>query len=418
MKKRPSSEVDGGTSPLPPVHPEKVNVSKSKTEIDFPLNDANTSAVLRKKRKLSEIKKSKKAQRTQFLQRPNQHSLSPSLVSLQSPNGPISVHNSSSECLPSEAAGGVACVRPFSTAATSRSSGAASDVHTAATAPDSSASSPAMWLVVGLGNPGDEYAATRHNMGFRVLDALASHMNLTFSTASPSSYPFSHRLRACLSSLLHPSPSNTPSRTSSPPSSPPLSSSSSETAPHTSPPSSSAPPLAVATLAAKTSLGPLPPPPPPNLLAEIALGNLEGAPILLVKPLTYMNRSGSVVSVLACHYNIPPARILVVFDDLDLPSSAVKLRIKGSHGGHNGMRSVAEHISGRDDESFVDFPRLRCGVGRPPKGASIPDYVLTNFSPSEEEGVKQALKEAVLVIRSVAVMGVEKAVSGVRIKDP
>ena len=108
--------------------------------------------------------------------------------------------------------------------------------------------------------------------------------------------------------------------------------------------------------------------------AENALtgrGRIGDVPVLLAKPQTFMNRSGTSVSALARYHKIPKDRILIVADDLDTPLGALRLRTKGSHGGHNGLRSVQACMGGA-----ADIPRLRLGVGRPTDGTEIIDWVL------------------------------------------
>jgi len=99
--------------------------------------------------------------------------------------------------------------------------------------------------------------------------------------------------------------------------------------------------------------------------------------LVLLKPLTFMNNSGASVSQVANWYKIPPDKILIVYDDLDLPYGTIRLRPKGSAGGHNGLESVIRHI-GTDD-----LPRLRIGIGRPTSGSTV-SYVLSRFSKQEQ----------------------------------
>jgi len=99
--------------------------------------------------------------------------------------------------------------------------------------------------------------------------------------------------------------------------------------------------------------------------------------VRLVKPTTYMNRSGQAVGGIAEYYRIAPAAILVVHDELDLPTGAVRIKEGGGHGGHNGLRNIAAHLGTRD------FARVRLGIGRPGPGRDPIDYVLD--SPRAEE---------------------------------
>lgn len=112
--------------------------------------------------------------------------------------------------------------------------------------------------------------------------------------------------------------------------------------------------------------------------ALVAQGTIAGQRVLLAKPQTYMNASGEAVAPLARFYQIPLDRVMVIFDDLDLPLGTLRLRPGGGAGGHNGMRSIIHHL-GSDA-----FPRLRIGIGRPPGRMAPTAYVLQDFRPEEE----------------------------------
>lgn len=105
--------------------------------------------------------------------------------------------------------------------------------------------------------------------------------------------------------------------------------------------------------------------------------------VMLVKPLTYMNLSGECVRPLMDYYNIDVDDIIVLYDDLDFPPGELKIRQKGSAGGHNGMKSIIQHV-GTDN-----FKRVRLGIGRPTNGMKIVDYVLANFSKEESPAIQQ-----------------------------
>ena len=131
--------------------------------------------------------------------------------------------------------------------------------------------------------------------------------------------------------------------------------------------------------------------------------------IRLLKPLTYMNLSGQAIRAAIDWYKLPPESVLTVYDDMDLPLGRLRLRLSGSAGGHNGMKSAIAHL-GTDK-----FPRLRIGIGKPPTtSANDKDtisYVLGKFSPEESQLMDKVLK---LVIEAVEVsqkQGVEKAMS-------
>ena len=106
--------------------------------------------------------------------------------------------------------------------------------------------------------------------------------------------------------------------------------------------------------------------------AVIGSGRIAGRQVILAKPQTYMNRSGDAVGPLVAYYRVPPENVLVIYDELDLPLGALRLRPSGGSGGHNGMKSIINHLG-------QDFPRLRLGVGRPAGRMEAADYVLQDF---------------------------------------
>lgn len=145
--------------------------------------------------------------------------------------------------------------------------------------------------------------------------------------------------------------------------------------------------------------------------AVLGSGTVAGRhQVLLAKPMTFMNVSGEAVGRIVRQRGIPPARVLVVSDDLDSPLGRVRLRAKGGHGGHNGLRSIVQHLGGTHD-----FPRLKVGIGRPlPDGpVSVAEYVLQRFSPSERAEIDAAVGECLRAIDALLEHGVERAMSGV-----
>lgn len=110
---------------------------------------------------------------------------------------------------------------------------------------------------------------------------------------------------------------------------------------------------------------------------RLSLGQIEERAVVLLKPQTFMNESGHSVTLVARFYKVPPERMLVIFDDLDLPLGAVRLRAKGGSGGHKGMRSIIAQLGAQD------FPRVRVGIGRPPGRMDPAAYVLQNYSDKE-----------------------------------
>jgi len=180
-------------------------------------------------------------------------------------------------------------------------------------------------LVVGLGNPGREYAQTRHNVGFQIVTRLAETHGLNFSRMQNE--------------------------------------------------------------------------------ALVATGRIGDARVVLAKPQTWMNESGKAIGPLARFYKVEPARLLVVYDDLDIPAGTLRLRSEGGSGGHKGMRSVIEQRGGQD------FPRLRVGVGRPPGRMDAADYVLQPFTRDEEILMDGARDRAVEAIECFLAEGIVAAMN-------
>ncbi len=112
------------------------------------------------------------------------------------------------------------------------------------------------------------------------------------------------------------------------------------------------------------------------------------APMLLAKPLTFMNRSGDAVSALARYYDVASPDLLVVYDDIDLPFTRLRARARGSSGTHNGMRSVVERLG------TTEFPRLRLGVGRGDSRRDLADHVLAKFEPDEQSELETFITRA------------------------
>lgn len=110
--------------------------------------------------------------------------------------------------------------------------------------------------------------------------------------------------------------------------------------------------------------------------------------IFVLKPLTYMNLSGESVGQLMKYFQISVEDLVVIYDDLDLPPGKIRLRQKGSHGGHNGIKSIIQHL-GTDQ-----FNRIRVGIGRPDPGQAVPDYVLGRFSPDDQKKMDEAADQA------------------------
>lgn len=139
--------------------------------------------------------------------------------------------------------------------------------------------------------------------------------------------------------------------------------------------------------------------------AIVAEGAIAGRRVLVAKPQTFMNLSGSSVQGLAAFYRIPPEHILVIFDDLDLPTATLRIRPKGGSGGHGGMTDIIRRLGTQD------FPRVRFGIGRPPGRMDPAAYVLQRFSAGEEPAIAGAVSRAVAAVESWLRDGIEAAMN-------
>jgi len=138
--------------------------------------------------------------------------------------------------------------------------------------------------------------------------------------------------------------------------------------------------------------------------AIVGDGRVAGQRVILAKPQTYMNNSGDAVGPLANFYKMPPENIFVVYDEMDIPLGTIRLREKGGAGGHNGMKSIIQHIG-------QDFPRMRLGVGRPPGRMEPPAYLLQDFSNDQLPIVSDMIDEAIRAIETYLQEGIQMAMS-------
>lgn len=127
--------------------------------------------------------------------------------------------------------------------------------------------------------------------------------------------------------------------------------------------------------------------------SETARAELDGHPCHLLKPMTFMNRSGQAVAALARYYRIPVECILVVHDEIDLPPGTARFKRGGGHGGHNGLRDIIEVFGGA-----TDFLRLRLGVGHPGSAGEVVNYVLHPPSAADRTLIDTAIGEAIGVL--------------------
>ncbi|HJV47536.1 MAG TPA: aminoacyl-tRNA hydrolase [Bacillota bacterium] len=114
-------------------------------------------------------------------------------------------------------------------------------------------------------------------------------------------------------------------------------------------------------------------------------GRIGAEKVILLKPLTYMNLSGESLIQVLQFFKLESDDILVIYDDLDTVTGQIRLRMKGSAGGHNGIKSIVQHLG------TEEFDRIRVGIGRPPQGKKVVDYVLENFHPEEKKELESAV---------------------------
>jgi len=180
-------------------------------------------------------------------------------------------------------------------------------------------------LVVGLGNPGEDYARTRHNVGFLVADGLARALGASFSTK--------------------------------------------------------------------------------KFGAEIAEASVGQERVWIMKPQTYMNKSGEAVGPALRFWKLGLEDLVVAHDDLELEPFRVQIKVGGGHGGNNGVKSVNAHVGS------PDYVRVRVGVGRPPPRMDPADYVLGRFGRGEEKAVEACVVWAVEAAKTICELGAVKAMN-------
>jgi PTH1 family peptidyl-tRNA hydrolase len=137
--------------------------------------------------------------------------------------------------------------------------------------------------------------------------------------------------------------------------------------------------------------------------AAVATGLLAGVPVTLARPLAFMNVSGRPVAALAAFYKIPPERVLILHDELDLPFGAVRLKLGGGDNGHNGLRSVTAALGG------PGYHRTRIGIGRPPGRMDPAGFVLRDFSPAERKDLPLVLDLAADASEALVAAGLAAA---------
>lgn len=136
-------------------------------------------------------------------------------------------------------------------------------------------------------------------------------------------------------------------------------------------------------------------------------GKYKGDEIYLIKPRTFMNNSGEAVKAAMRGLRVKPDKLIVVYDDLDLPAGAVRVRKKGGPGGHKGVQSIIDRIG------TTEFPRVRIGIGRPKRsdGRDSVDYVLSPFDDDEMPAIKEAMETGAHAVLAVVAQGIDRSMN-------
>lgn len=134
-------------------------------------------------------------------------------------------------------------------------------------------------------------------------------------------------------------------------------------------------------------------------------GIIGGEKVILMKPQTYMNSSGESIRAAADYYKVDPEDILIVYDDISLAPGQLRIRAKGSAGGHNGIKSIIAHLGTQE------FPRVKVGVGEKPSRMDLADYVLGHFSKEEQATMADAVKEAADAVCEIVNVGIAQAMN-------
>ncbi len=143
-----------------------------------------------------------------------------------------------------------------------------------------------------------------------------------------------------------------------------------------------------------------------NFNALVAETFLDGEKILIVKPQTFMNLSGEAVAPIVNFYKIDAENLIVAHDDMDLPIGTIRLRPKGSSGGHRGVESIIQHLGGEEK-----FPRVRIGIGRPPENWAVNSHVLSPFFAQDKDKISAAIENLVPAVICIFREGINKAMN-------
>ena len=150
--------------------------------------------------------------------------------------------------------------------------------------------------------------------------------------------------------------------------------------------------------------------------ALVAETFFDGEKIFLVKPQTFMNLSGEAVGAITDFYKVPTENLIVAHDDMDLPVGKIRLRPKGSGGGHHGVESIIQHLGGEKN-----FSRVRIGIGRPPQNWTVNNHVLSQFSAEDFEKISATIEDLIPAVQCIFSDGIDIAMNKFnpkKIKNP
>lgn len=139
--------------------------------------------------------------------------------------------------------------------------------------------------------------------------------------------------------------------------------------------------------------------------AIVGRGVIEGMKVILAKPQTYMNLSGESIREIADFYKIDPENMIIIYDDISLDVGRLRIRKKGSAGGHNGIKNIIAHL-GTDV-----FPRIKVGIGEKPQGWDLADYVLSKYSKEEQEALKEASAGVIGAVKLMVMDDIDAAMN-------
>jgi PTH1 family peptidyl-tRNA hydrolase len=142
-----------------------------------------------------------------------------------------------------------------------------------------------------------------------------------------------------------------------------------------------------------------------NNMADISFYNNHNSKVWLLKPTTFMNLSGVPIASFAKYYKIKPEEMFIFYDDFSIALGDYRIRMSGSSGGHNGIKSIIEHLNAGT------FPRMKLGIGALPKNIDVSNFVLSKFLKEDKEKINLMKETAILIFKEIIKAGIDKAVS-------